>query len=243
MPEELPGYRRRILIEPASGSTTSELEDDYHRMVVTLRHDGQGFITGVESQMKRSPWTTCPGAMRQLEQTFLGKPLSYAAAREEKVQNCTHLFDLATFAAGHAGGSAPVAYEVEVSDPVEGQTFARLWRDGVLLYDLAHKDEAFTAPPAMAGLPMKEVGRWIAGEPAERQEAAKILRWAMMVSMGRRIAMPAGMSATKFMSGACFTFQPDVAVIGTRRPGADVDFTAIGSKPLADLEDMFPRHG
>lgn len=33
-----PGYRRRILIEPDPGCVTAEVEDDYHRMVVTLRH-------------------------------------------------------------------------------------------------------------------------------------------------------------------------------------------------------------
>ena len=61
-PEIAPGYRRRIVIEPSPGAVTAELEDDYHRMVVTLRHDGE-VITGVASKMKRSPWTTCEGAM------------------------------------------------------------------------------------------------------------------------------------------------------------------------------------
>ena len=55
-PEIAPGYRRRIVIEREPGSVTAELEDDYHRMVVTLRH-ADGIITGVESEMKRSPWT------------------------------------------------------------------------------------------------------------------------------------------------------------------------------------------
>ena len=50
------GYRRRILIEPAPGRSTAELEDDYHRMVVTLTHS-DGVVVAVESEMKRAPWT------------------------------------------------------------------------------------------------------------------------------------------------------------------------------------------
>lgn len=239
--DALPGYRRRILIEPGPGAVSAELEDDYHRMVVTLSF-ADGVITGVESVMKRSPWTTCPGAIAQLEASFLGRPVDQPIGRDEKTQNCTHLADLATFAADHAGEGAAIAYDVEVSDPVDGATVARLWRDGVLLYDLAWTDGVFTAPASMTGLPMKEVGRWVAGEPAETQEAAKILRWAMMISQGRGFAMPAGMSATAFASGAaCYNFQPAVAAIGTRRPGADIDFTALGLKPMADREDMFGR--
>jgi len=236
----LPGYRRRILIEPRPGSVTAELEDDYHRMAVTLTHAG-GVITAVDSAMKRSPWTTCPGAIAQLGATFLGKALD-ASARDEKTLNCTHLFDLATFAAGHAGGSAPVSYEIEVSDPVDGSVEARLWRDGAPVFHWRTTDGILTAPADMAGIEMMTgIGRWIAAQPAALQEPARILRWAAMVAHGRAIAMPAGMSATHFATGACFTFQPDMAKQGTRRPGADVDFTAQGRSPLADREAMFAR--
>ena len=237
---DLPGYRRRILIEPAAGTVTAELEDDYHRMVVTLDHAG-GAITRVTSAMKRSPWTTCPGAMAQLEATFLGKSLDAASVRDEKTLNCTHLFDLASFAAAHAGEVAPIAYEIAVSDPVDGVTEAVLRRDGALLFHWTYTEAAYVGPTDMAGMPTSAIGRWIAAQPAELQEAARILRWAAMVAHGRRIAMPAGMSATRFASGACFTFQPETAKVGTRRPGADVDFSAPGRAPLADREAMFVR--
>lgn len=238
---DLPGYRRRILIEPGEGVITTELEDDYHRMVVTLGH-ADGVITSVESAMKRSPWTTCPGAMAQLRATFLGKALDAASVRDEKTLNCTHLFDLATFAAAHARETAPVSYEIAVSDPVDGAVKARLWRDGGLLFDWRYTDSGmFTAPADMAGMPMTEIGRWIAAQPRDLQEPVRILRWATMIAHGRRIEMPAGISATRFATGACFTFQPEMAKVGTRRPGADVDFTALGEPPMADREDMFVR--
>src|SRR5580692_5755769 len=119
------GYRRRILIEPSSGLVSAELEDDYHRMVVSLTH-ADGVVTKVESEMKRSPWTMCPGAMDQLAQTFTGVPLAGFAKRGEKTANCTHLHDLALFAAAHANDTAPVAYDILVTDVVDNTRRATL---------------------------------------------------------------------------------------------------------------------
>jgi len=63
--QDLPGYRRRIRIEPRTsaegGAVLAMLEDDMHCMAVTLRHEG-GVVTAVEPVMERAPWTTCPGA-------------------------------------------------------------------------------------------------------------------------------------------------------------------------------------
>jgi hypothetical protein len=233
-----PGYRRRILIEPTIGQVTATLEDDYHRMAVALAFAGNA-VTGIEGSMDRSPWTTCPGALAQLRTTFLGQPLSALIAREARVRNCTHLFDLATFAAAHAGEALPIAYEIEVADPVEGVSIARLWRNGVLLYDWSYTDQAFVAPETMAATPFAELGRWIGAQPAERQEAARILRWATMIAMGRRLEIVAGSSATRFASGACFTLQPDMAAIARRRPGAEVDFSHGDAAPLADRAALF----
>ncbi len=238
---ERPGYRRRILIEPCAEQVSAELEDDYHRMVVTLHHAG-GVITGVEAAMKRSPWTTCPGAIGTLEQTFRGLPLVEAPERTAKVQNCTHLFDLATFAAGHAMLAQAVAFEIEVSDPVDGASDARLWRNGALLLDWRFIDGKFTDPPELTGMDLHSMGGWVAGQTDPLiKEAVKILRWAAIVGKGRMIDIPAGISATKFGTGACYTFQPDPASIGTRRPGAAIDFPAVGVKPLADREELFAR--
>ncbi|MFP5306390.1 MAG: DUF2889 domain-containing protein, partial [Gammaproteobacteria bacterium] len=97
----------------------SEVEDDYHCMRVTVRHDGMA-ATAVEGEVLRAPWTTCPGAAEQLRQTFSGVALRDFAARGEKQANCTHLHDLATLAAAHALDSAPLVYDILVSDPVDG---------------------------------------------------------------------------------------------------------------------------
>lgn len=233
-----PGYRRRILIEPGPGLAVAELEDDYHRMVVRLHHAG-GVVTRVDSAMKRAPWTTCGGAMARLEQTFTGVALADVARRGEKTTNCTHLHDLALFAAAHAGGDAAVAYEIFVSDAVAGGRTARLARDGVAMFDWVLHDERIVSPPELAGRALTELGDWIATCDAATAEAARILRWAAMVALGRTIDMPAGMSATAFPAGTCHTFQPEQAKVGLRQPHADVDFSRAGRDPLADRAASF----
>ncbi|PXA82810.1 hypothetical protein DMC47_44905 [Nostoc sp. 3335mG] len=236
-----PGYRRRILIEPAPGCVTAELEDDYHRMVVTLRH-ADGVVSDVSSQMKRAPWTGCPGAMEQLRRTFEGHPLAAFARRGEKTRNCTHLHDLALFAAGHADEAAPIAYDIHVSDPADGVREARLDRDGALLLHWTLDGDRFLAPADLAGRRMHELGDWIAAQDKPTAEVARILRWASMIAQGRAMDMPAGMPATAWPLGSCFHFQPEVARDSTRLPGADVDFSAPGMAPLADRASSFVSH-
>jgi hypothetical protein len=236
-----PGYRRRILIEPGPGCVTAELEDDYHRMVVTLRH-ADGIVTAVASAMKRAPWTGCPGAMAQLRQTFEGHPLAGFARRGEKTRNCTHLHDLALFAAAHADEAAPIAYDIHVTDPIDGARAARLDRDGATLLHWTLEGDRFTAPAALAGRRMGELGDWIAAQDRATAEAGRILRWASMIAQGRGMAMPAGMPATAWPLGSCFHFQPEQARDSTRLPGADVDFSAPGRAPLADRSAAFAHH-
>lgn len=239
-PEKLPGYRRRIVIDPAPGMVTAELEDDYHRMVVTLAHEG-GMITGVSSEMKRGPWTTCEGARTVLVDTFTGKRLDDPSVKRMKALNCTHLYDLATFCAGHAGESARVTYEVFTSDPVEGRFVTRLYRDGEKLLEWTLQGGRFVIPEAVAGKGLTGIGEWLATLDPREEEAARVLRWASMVAGGRGIAMPAGMIGADIgMIGSCHTFQPGRAEEARRKPGADVDFSS-GAGPLADRAELFGR--
>jgi hypothetical protein len=236
------GYRRRILIEPGAGRVTAELEDDYHRMVVTLTHH-DGIISTVQSEMKRSPWTLCPGAMDQLARTFTGVALADVAKRGEKTANCTHLHDLTIFGAAHADEAAPVAYDILVTDPVDGMRTANLSRNGTPLLHWVMQGEAmaeiFTAPEELAGRQMGQLNDVIAKQDKTGAEAMRILRWAAMVAHGRSRDMPAGMPATAFPAGSCFNFQADRAPGSFRRPGADIDFSRPGAAPMADREEAF----
>ena len=236
------GYRRRILIEPGKGRVTAELEDDYHRMVVTLTH-AAGVVTGVDCAMKRAPWTSCPGAMDQLRATFTGVALADVVKRGEKLQNCTHLHDLTLFAATHAEGLEPVAYDMFVSDVVEGRHQARLSRNGTSLLDWTLEGDLFIAPEPLAGTRLRDLGQWIAAQDAVGAEAGRILRWAALLAQGRAMTIPAGLSATAFPAGTCYTFQPERAVHATRLPGADIDFSLPGLEPMQDRAAAFAARG
>ena len=207
-------------------------------MIVSLRHR-DGIIVEVASTMPRSPWTLCPGAMAQLTETFAGVALADVARRGEKPRNCTHLHDLTLFAAAHAGGTAPVAYDILVTDPVAGERRARLQRDGAVVLDWMLADDRILAPAPLAGLTLRDMGGWIAGLDAAGAEAARILRWAAILAYGRSMDIPAGIAATTFPGGSCYNFQPERAAASTRRPGADVDFSAPGRQPLADRAAVF----
>src|SRR5438874_1020704 len=127
--DSTPGFRRRFIVTPTSDRVSSEVEDDYHCMGVTIHHDGK-VATKVEAVMERAPWTTCPGAVAVLERTFTGVPLDSFAVRGEKRANCTHLHDLAVLAAAHAFESEALVFDILVSDPIDGRRQAELRRGG-----------------------------------------------------------------------------------------------------------------
>src|SRR4051812_35855186 len=123
------GCRRLQLIDPQPGHVTAEVEDDYHRFFVELSHDGER-ITGVATNAKRFPWTTCPSAGAHLAERLTGAPLSEVASRENPLTHCTHMLDLAILAAAHAQDGAPTLYEMLVDDPHEGPREAILRSNG-----------------------------------------------------------------------------------------------------------------
>ena len=236
-----PAFCRRVLIEPMPGCVIAELEDDWHRMVVTVRHDGRVAST-VEGEMIRWPWTTCRGAIPRLAETFGGVALADFARRGEKTTNCTHLHDLAVFAAGHAHGTGPVAYDVAVTDPPEGQRSARVLRNGAKAMEWTLTGSDLLAPDELAGQTLFSLNDWIARLDPAGKETARILRWAAILAFGRAMDMPEGMSATAFAGGACFTFQPGVAEEAVRRPDVPRDFSQTDTSPMSDKSHMFQNH-
>lgn len=234
----LPAFRRRILIESSPGCVVAELEDDWHRMVVTVRHE-DGTARSVEGEMKRWPWTTCQGAIAQLAETFTGHALADFARRGAKKQNCTHLHDLAIFAAGHAHETAPVTFDVTVTDPVAGRRTAQIVRNGEVGMTWTLEDATLFEPPVLAGLMLYTLNDWIAGLDPASQETARILRWASILAHGRAMDIPEGMSGTAFPSGSCYTFQPELAASAVRRPDVPRDFSQTGITPLADRSLTF----
>ena len=229
--DTLPGFRRRFIVTPAPDRVSSEVEDDYHCMGVTIHHDGR-VATKVESVMQRVPWTTCPGAVAQLEQTFTGVPLESFAARGEKKANCTHLHDLAVLAAAHASDNAPLVYDLLVSDPIDGRRRAELRRNGAWMLGWTVADGRIVEPEELAGVAFDNMRRWVDSLDPARQEAARLLRWGTILAHGRTIAWERQSDSSRLPIGNCYTFQPERAAIA-KRVGVIRDFSH-GPQPLEE---------
>lgn len=227
--DELPGYRRRIRVTPQTDSVSSELEDDYHRMRVTLLHDGRA-VTRIEVQMERVPWTTCPGAADQLQRTFTGIALADFAARGEKRENCTHLHDLAVLAAAHVFDGEPLVYDILVSDPVDGRRRAELRRNGAAMFTWSDEKNRIVEPAELAGVALDKLRPWIESLPAERREAARVLQWGAIIANGRGRSLEKQSDAGALGVGRCYTFQPH-RVAAAKRIDDIRDFSQ-GTTPL-----------
>lgn len=228
-PDLLPGFRRRFAVASGPGWVCSAVEDDYHCMRVTLRHDGKR-ITAVEGEMLRAPWTTCPGASAQLQQTFSGVTLDEVAARGEKQANCTHLHDLALLAAAHAADAQALTYDVFVSDPVDGQRHAEIHRNGEPVLGWTEASFRIVEPAELAGVALDKMRPWIDSLEPQQQEAARLLRWGNMLANGRQIPLEKQSDASRMPSN-CYTFQPERKAVA-HRIGLIRDFSKEAAQPL-----------
>ena len=229
--DKLPGFRRRFIVTPASNRVSSEVEDDYHCMGVTIHHDGLR-ATKVEAAIQRAPWTTCPGAVARLEQTFTGVPLEGFATRGEKRTNCTHLHDLAVLAAAHAADHDSLIYDILVSDPIEGRRQTELRRDGRRVLGWVEVDGRIVEPEALAGVSVEKLRPWIDSLDSAGQEAARLLRWGTILAHGRTIPWERQSDSSRLPVGNCYTFQPD-RITQAKRIGVIRDFSQ-GARPLEE---------
>lgn len=239
-------YRRRIRVTTvAPGVVVSELEDDFHHFVVTLRH-ADGRVAEVTCESRRWPWSTCPGAAASLTR-LAGMPLARrftAAGRwADPKLSCTHQFDTACHAITHAAwGRRQRQYDVEVPvrDPATGATRVRLWVDGAqrLEWALAWGGIVDPAPPFDAAPWRGGFMRW-ADEtlPADDAECAIVLRRASDIGMGRGMdldSIPVATELPASMAGICHTMQPGVVELAVRHVGSIRDFAATPERLLAD---------
>ncbi len=237
---DLPGFRRRFLVVPATDRVTAAVEDDYHCMAVTLHHDGI-VVTSVESVMDRAPWTTCPGAPAMLATTFTGVALAEVAKRGEKQTNCTHLHDLALLAAAHASDGGPTRYEILTSDPVEGLVIAEIRRDGAPVLRFEHRDDILTAPAEVAGTSVFKLRGWIETLDGPAREAARLLQWGTILAHGRITPMERQSDASR-MPPNCYTFQPERKG-DARRVGLVLDFSKGVRQPLDHFDGRVFQDG
>lgn len=232
--EDLPGFRRRFRVIPGAGRVSCEVEDDFHCMLVVVHHDGET-ATRIEPTMRRAPWTTCPGAEKQLQDTFVNQKLADFQRRGGKKANCTHLYDLAMLAASHAADNEISIYDILVSDPVDGKRHCELRHGDNPLISWTESGFQVEAPAELAGMNLVgDLSPWIGEMDAKSQEAARLLRWANMIANGRQIPLENQSDATQ-MPPNCYTFQPDKAILA-QRVGKIKDFSGGSAEPLSDYE-------
>lgn len=228
--DNLPGFRRRFRITPTTGAVCSEVEDDFHCMSVTVRHR-DGVTTSVEPVIVRAPWTTCPGAIERLKQTFSGIPIDMYAERGEKRENCTHLHDLATLAAAHAFDGEQIVYDILVSDPVAGLRMAEIRRNDRTMLRWTLAEGRIVDPPELVGVTLDQLSRWISSLEPQQQEAVRLLRCGAMIANGRIIPLERQSDAGRMPTGNCYTFQAERKV-HAQRIVAIRDFSRGAAQPL-----------
>ncbi|MFM5931761.1 MAG: DUF2889 domain-containing protein [Novosphingobium sp.] len=232
--DDLPGFRRHFRIVPRDGSIVAALEDDVHRMMVVLHHDGVS-ITHVDVRQDRAPWNMCPGSMDHLRQDFLGVSLRDTERRIDKRANCTHLFDLAGLALRHAFDGYETLYEILVSDPVDGENWSVLRRNGVERMRWQVTNDIVRAPVEASGLSLIGLRPWIETLFGEDRHHARMLQWGSLVSHGRHMPWETD-SKLRALPGSCFASQPGRHE-KCQRTGERIDFSKPGARlPLAGFD-------
>lgn len=207
------------------------MEDDYHCMSVIVQHDGNK-ATGVTADMRRAPWTTCPGAEQRLVDTFQGYALDEFTERGSKKENCTHLYDLAMLAATHAQDREGTVYDIRVSDPDpdDGTRLAEVSCNDETVLSWVESQFSIVQPASAAGIRLDRLRSWIDQLQPELREAARLLQWGNMLANGRIIPLAQQSDASR-MPPNCYTFQPERAAVA-KRIGRIRDFSQGVSQPL-----------
>jgi hypothetical protein len=226
------GFVRRVVIEPTKKVIHAHLEDDMHCMSVSLHHD-DGNVFDVQATTHRAPWTTCPQAVTVLKNQFIGVRIEEIASARGKRNHCTHLWDLAQFAAYFANRDKPICIDMGVTDPVQGVREGALWFDGQQRLLWKECDLKMLEPAAVAGLGLFEMTSWLDAQEGEAAVLGRMLRWVMIVAKGRTMPLEAQSDAQR-MPPNCYSFQPLQSAQATRIVNLK-DFSKDGEQPLVWL--------
>ena len=226
------GLRRAVLVDPRPGRVSAFVEDDFHHFEIALDHR-DGRITAVTATTIRHPWTTCAGAGPLLAERLKGVTLADAAGFDSVLSHCTHLHDLALFAASKAHGDFPELFRMVVTDMVEGKRTAMIDRNGepVLTWHLDR--ETILPPHGSAGLSLRQLKHWSADLAPGEREAALLVRRAVFISLGRAFNPDVDKDVPNPPPGACFAHQPENFDPDARAWGSRRDFTNAPLGPLA----------
>lgn len=224
-------YRRRIVLEAGEWSIGAALEDDFHHFELRVRHDGRS-VTGITSEAKRTPWSTCPSAsalLTGLVGTALSSDVLTSLAGLNPRTQCTHQFDLALLAIAQGARGGCRRFDATVSDEVGGRRHASLAVDGTTVLDWMLEGSIVKTGSVMQGVNLRslDMQSLAASDPATA-EAVSVLRRAVMVASGRGIDFDLYDDMSQFaerMAGACYAFQPERIPLARRNKGSVRDFT------------------
>lgn len=203
-------FWRRLRFTVGLGHVSGEIEDNVHHFRIRLDHDGDR-VTATSGEALRVPWTTCPGAVAQLDQLVGTSVCAGARIEVDQAQQCTHMLDTAKLALAQVARDRDRSYEIGVRDGDDSQTCAAtIDRDGQRLFEWIIRGDEVVAPPMFAGHVVIGRSRWSSTVEAEAdlREAALALRRAVFIFRSRprskfvhrAVELPA-------LANACFSFQ------------------------------------
>jgi hypothetical protein len=183
--------RRRIRLVDRDGLLIATLYDNFHEMIVEMRHDGQS-IAAVAGAMPRFPKTTCPGAIGQLTQCVgarITEGREGLARSVSRSQHCTHLLDLAFLGlAMLQRGETGRVFEVSVTDRTpEGRQEIAVSVDGELALSFVTVREVIAEPVQWRGVALfGGFGRWASGNFFGLEfDVWMIAQMAVLIAQGR----------------------------------------------------------
>jgi len=187
-------FRRRILLRSIGQSVIAELEDDNHAFHINMGHDGH-VINRIDVEFVRVPRNLCDGAgepLRQLVGAELSaSPLALTMYADPRA-NCTHLFDLLSFAVTHAKrGEKRRQYDALIWDERDGKMYFELQSNCDVILAGVLQQGIFLSPALFGGRSIYNGFTTWCREALDslQLEAALVLQRAHFVSITRRVQM------------------------------------------------------
>lgn len=190
------------------------VEDNFHHLGVTVRHDG-AIVRAVSAATVRIPWTTCREAGMPLE-ALVGQPLlrraSLLARRVPMQFQCTHLFELAALAMVHASARrADRRYDIVVRrDPARAEAMiGTLTENGAVVLAWTVVEGRIASPREYVGQSLIEGFRdWLEAFSDDEAEHVWMLRRGFWLAAGLSALQPRAVAAETGVGHVCHSYQP-----------------------------------
>lgn len=223
-----------------------DVEDDQHRFGVDIEHNG-GKVLAMHGRPLRTPWSTCPYAISQLQQ-LVDTPLMpspFRVLRQIRLaEQCTHLIDIA--ALGVAAAARKLNYrQYDMSiwmkrDEYGDLRIGTIARNDGLAVQWSMHDGKGVKPVAYEGLNLRRAASWIAEmtDDLDEIESVFVMHRALFVTSALAHDLDASdvPSNRDLLVGACFTYQPERVADARRLVGASRTFSN-ADELLVDLEN------